>query len=105
VLITQILLLYVNLSQLKNQNPSSNYLYKRDAQMGIPNTNQTAPKEPLKCNGDPDLCDLNYDQVVKKNISLLFYFFKKLSKSSLSPLPPFHYFRLTLERIIVHHII
>ncbi|PKK78054.1 PLC-like phosphodiesterase [Rhizophagus irregularis] len=66
LLIIQLLLLYVNLSQSKDNNNFPNYairVNKRDAQSGTPNINNTVAKEPLKCNGDAAICDLRYDQV------------------------------------------
>lgn len=78
LLIIQLLLLYVNLSQSKDNNNFPNYairVNKRDAQSGTPNINNTVAKEPLKCNGDAAICDLRYDQVVK--IARSFFFFKE----------------------------
>jgi hypothetical protein len=75
LLIIQLLLLYVNLSQLKDHNNLPNnaiWVNKRDAQAGTPNINQTVAKEPLKCNGDAAICDLRYDQVVKISHSFFF---------------------------------
>lgn len=93
LLIIQLLLLYVNLSQSEDNNNFPNYairVNKRDAQSGTPNINQTVAKEPLKCNGDAAICDLRYDQVVK--IARSFFFLKKKICSNLLKGILFFYF-------------
>jgi hypothetical protein len=58
ITITQIFLLYVNLS---HQDTSLDFLlFKRQATV-----NAGRPTAAIKCNGDERLCDLRFDQVVK----------------------------------------